>query len=178
MTCDLGLLSGLLVGVLEIYYRYILWLRGERDDLVGDLVLGWDVSGFLSPPVAVCGRRLQLRHVMSSAASQVRVMVPRESWACAVLRWRVMVLRESWTCAALLVESRSASGHRHIPLPASSHGSPRVTVIGFLCHVTVAGSRSLSRHGRRSHGRWSHGRHSTATLRHGTRIYIQYCCIR
>ena len=52
-----------------------LWLRGERDDLVGDLVLGWDVSGFLSPPVAVCGRRLQLRHVMSSAASQVDVMV-------------------------------------------------------------------------------------------------------
>ena len=107
--------------------------------MVGNLVLGRDVSGFLSPPVAVCGRRLQLRHVMSSAASQVHVMVPRESWACAVLRWRVMVWRESWTYAALL-ETRSASGHRHIPLSrikswlASSHG-----LIGFLCHVTVAG---------------------------------------
>ena len=51
-----------------------------------------------------------------------------------------MVLRESWTYAALLVELLSASGHGHIPLYhieswlASSHG-----LIGFLCHVTVAG---------------------------------------
>ena len=73
MTCNSGLSSGLLVGILDVYYIYLSWVRGDGDDLVENLVLGRDVSGFLSPPVAVCGRLLQLRHVMSLAVSQVDV---------------------------------------------------------------------------------------------------------
>ena len=86
-----------------------------------DLGLGRDVSSFLSPRVAVCGLRLQLRHVMSSAACQVDVMVLRESWTRAALLWRVMVLRESWTYAALLRRVTFVESWL-----SSSHGLPRV----------------------------------------------------